>query len=395
MATFINLNLGEPTPKNYLKKHLVFSIIWLLDIAVLLFRIDTYLFNNSKVNSELIAVLVPFLLIVINFVFFIRQKWYYSLAFIFYPILIVFWFIPKIILEKGKVYLMLYYLESVIKRLANFKRSLIQSTLFILMIILLSTTDDRYIRILGICYFSYLFYRILYNYVIGSFKRGDDNLKPDGTKKVNSISKINLVENIEKQKDDDKLTPEQNLSKKIERMILWNYFLQYVSNNINSYRGKRAFMIVWFFQYFLYFFLTISFFTFLNYQIFKIDPLNFTFTNQPNLFDFFYYTIKTVSFSGTDSLKPLSSIARIIEICSFFILSIYFLIITISSIFSLKMAEYSKDMEVAVELCRLQNEKIKEHLQAKYNTDIAKAVSETERIGTATFKLKIILERIL
>ncbi len=290
---------------------------------------------------------------------------------------------------------MLYYLASVLRKLVDFKRSLIQSTVLILMIIFLSTTDNRYVRILGICCFAYLFFKILYNYIIGSFKRGNDNLKGNGAKRESSIGKIDLVESIEKQKDDDKLTPEQNLSKRIERMILWNYFLQYISNNINSYRGKRAFMILWFFQYFLYFFLTISFFAFLNYQLFKIAPNNFTFTYTPNVFDFFYYTFKTVSFSGSDSLKPSSQIARFIEICSFCILSIYFLLITISSMFSLKMAEYSKDMEGAIEVFRRQNEQIKDHLQTKYNTDIQKATAEIETINTATIRLKIILERIL
>ncbi len=178
-------------------------------------------------------------------------------------------------------------------------------------------------------------------------------------------------------------------------MILWNYFLQYFSSNLNSYRGKRAFMIVWLYKYFFVFFLTILYFTFLNYQLYKIDVSNFITTTIPNIFDFFYYTFKNVTFSNIDSLKPNSVISKIAEISSFFILSIYFLIITISSILSLKMSKYSKDMEDAVILCRVQHEKIEQHLKVKYNVEVSNAVTEIENIQTSVFKLKSILERIL
>lgn len=395
MASFINLSLGEPTPRNYITKHLIYSIIWFLDLAIGLLRLDTLILHKLNIDSSFFAVIVPFLLILINIALFVKQKWYYGLAFIFYPVLLIFWFIPKIILARGKIYLLIYYLESIFRYLANFKKSFLNTTILILVLILLSTIDNTPVRIIGIAYFSFLFFKILYRYAIGSLKRGDISVKKNEEKGANSFSKIDLVESIEKQKDDEKLTPEQNLSKKIERMILWNYFLEYVSENVNGYRGKRAFMIVWFFQYFLYFTLTITFFTFLNFELFKIAPSNFSITSVPNLFDFFYYTVKNVTFSNVDSLKPTSEIARIIETSSFFILSIYFLIITISSLLSLKMAEYSKDMERAVKLCRLQNEKIEEHLQTKYNTDISKALTEIETISQSTFKLKVILERIL
>lgn len=365
-----------------------------MNILVLLFRIDIYLFKSVSINKDLMGTIIPYAVIVIDVILFFKQKWYYNLAFIFYPFLTLFWFIPKWILKKGKIYLFIYYFTSIFGYWVAFKKALLQSSILILIIILLSTTSNDFVRLISIVYFSFLFFKTLYKYIVGSFK----NKLNSNSKKIqnsNTFSKLNLVESIENQKIDEKLSPEQNTSKKIEMMVLWNYFLQYVSNNVNSYRGKRAFMIVWFFQYFLYFFLTIFFFTFLNYELFQINSNNFIFSYPPSVFDFFYYTIKTVTFSSIDSLKPISTFSRIAEISSFFILSIYFLIITISSILSLKMSEYSKEMEDAIILCQLQNEKIKEHLKTKYDTDISKAISEIETINTATIKLKLILERIL
>jgi len=394
MATFINLNISDPSSGNNLKKHLIYASLWILNILVLLFRIDIYLFKSVSINKDLMGTIIPYAVIVIDVILFFKQKWYYNLAFIFYPFLTLFWFIPKWILKKGKIYLFIYYFTSIFGYWVAFKKALLQSSILILIIILLSTTSNDFVRLISIVYFSFLFFKTLYKYIVGSFK----NKLNSNSKKIqnsNTFSKLNLVESIENQKIDEKLSPEQNTSKKIEMMVLWNYFLQYVSNNVNSYRGKRAFMIVWFFQYFLYFFLTIFFFTFLNYELFQINSNNFIFSYPPSVFDFFYYTIKTVTFSSIDSLKPISTFSRIAEISSFFILSIYFLIITISSILSLKMSEYSKEMEDAIILCQLQNEKIKEHLKTKYDTDISKAISEIETINTATIKLKLILERIL
>jgi hypothetical protein len=391
MSTFLNLYVDKPTPTIYIKRHSLYAIIWVLDISIFILRLDSDLFNYLNIDNNFLRTVVPFLLIVVNFFILFKQKWYYNLAFIFYPFLLIFWFVPKLILERGKLYLLLYYMEGIFGYLSKFKKSLVNSTVLILMIMVLSTIDNKYVRVLGVLYSTYLFFKILYKHILGSLKKGDQN----SNKKPSSLSKLDLIDTLEKYKDDDKLSVEQNVSNKIKRMILWNYFLEYISKNINGYRGKRAFMIVWFFKYFLFFFLTIFYYTFLNYQLFKIDFSNFLFTTVPNLFDFLYYTFKNVTFSNIDSLKPNSIIAKIIEISSFFILSIYFLIITISSLLSLKMSEYSKDVEDAVTLCKRQNEKIEIHLKSKYNTDISKALSEIENIQTPIVKLRGILERIL
>lgn len=204
-----------------------------------------------------------------------------------------------------------------------------------------------------------------------------------------------MVEDFEKIKDDDKLTPEENLSKRIKRMILWNYFLDYISTNINGRRGKRAYLIVCFFKCFSFFIISIIFFTFLNYQLFQISHTNFTYTVNPNLFDFFYYTFKTLTYSNIDSLKPLSVAAKVAETSSFVILSIYLITIFFSLVTSLKLSEYSSDVEDAVALCRVQNERIELHLKEKYNTDITKAINEVDIIKNSVLRLKSILERIL
>lgn len=391
MQTFLNIYIDQPTPHKHIKRHLLYSIIWLLDISVFLLRIDSPLLKYFKIESNFLLLFIPFCLIVVNYLILVKQKWYFSLAFIFYPILLLFWFIPKVILKNGKLYLFLYYLEVILKYLVKLKKSLLKTAVLFVVILLLSTIDSNYIRIVCVIYFTYIFLKTLYNYGIGSFER----TQAPSNKKPSSISNVDLIETIEKAKDDEKLSPEQNASKKIKNMILWNYFLQYFSSNVNSYRGKRAFMIVWLYKYFFVFFLTIFYFTFLNCQLYKIDTSNFITTAIPNIFDFFYYTFKNVTFSNIDSLKPNSVISKIAEMSSFFILSIYFLIITISSILSLKMSKYSKDMEDAVILCRVQHEKIEQHLKVKYNVEVSNAVTEIENIQTSVFKLKSILERIL
>ena len=73
-------------------------------------------------------------------------------------------------------------------------------------------------------------------------------------------------------------------------------------------------MISLVYEIFVFIWLSILFFWFINYQLYKIDPNNYIVIGNPSNFEFLYYSIKNIAFSGIDVIKPLSSIAKIIEV---------------------------------------------------------------------------------
>jgi hypothetical protein len=394
MSKFLNIYFDDKTPMEVVQKHFIYSSLWIFNVLVFLFRIDLSVLNVNQEFTNALKILLPFILIVLNVVVISKQKWYYNLALLFYPVLIVFWFIPKKLLKFGKVYLFLYYLASVFMVLKNFKKSAIYFVIGFSLIILLITTNDIYIRSIALIFFTYAFIKLLVNYVAGTYEKASDEYS---NKPLNTTGwdKINLAESIEKQKQDEKLNEEEIKKKKIETILIYNFGLQYLIENINGNRGKRAFIIVWFFQYIQYYLITLFFFTFANYELYRIDPNNFHVIGDVNILDFLYYTLKSIAFSGIDDIKPASLWTKLAETSTFLILSVYFLIITLSSFFSLSISDYSKEMERVVIVARRENENLIKHLETKYQMDVSKATSEILNINQSIEKLAKILRRLI
>ena len=105
MTTFINLSVKEPFNWKLFFRHLEFFSIWVVGICIILFRIDLALLKEFGLNEQWLQRIGPYVYLIIVILILIITKWYYSTALIFYPILFVFWFLPKLILAKGKIYL--------------------------------------------------------------------------------------------------------------------------------------------------------------------------------------------------------------------------------------------------------------------------------------------------
>ena len=106
----------------------------------------------------------------------------------------------------------------------------------------------------------------------------------------------------------------------------------------------------------------------MSYLIFLL--IVFVVAYQPLIFDFFYYTLKSTTFSTIDAIKLIGVIARIVEISSFFILGIFFLIIVVSQFFSLKKQKFTEEINLGVKACQTQSGLITIYLSNKYNTDL-------------------------
>jgi hypothetical protein len=398
MTTFLNIDLNKPIHWKFLMKHIIFSIIWLLGFSIFIFRIDYILYDYLEKDQTWIIRMIPFFFIGIVLVTMFLSKWYYNLALIIYPILVTFWFLPKIILAKGKIYLFSNYISTVFNFFKNFKRSIVHFTLFIITIFIMFITDNDITRIIGIVVFSYFYYRFVVNYIKKSFNPprlfGADVDKFLEDIIVSPDKGMLLVKTIEEQKIDEKLTDDIIKMKRLERLIMINFLIVTFKDNLNGFNGKKAFVISWIYQLIGFLFITLTYYSFVNFELFIIDKLNFTIVGNPSIFDFFYYTIKTITFSDISIIIPYSTIAKITEIMSFLTMGIFLLIIVTSIIFSLRQDRIGENIRKATELCVMQNKLIAEHIRDRYQTDIKTVLEESINIKSSISNLKKVIDRL-
>lgn len=396
MTTFLNLDIGGKTPNKFIWKHFLFSFLWIMGILILLFRIDVVFFNKNFISVDWLEGTLPVMLLVLVGIVMAFQKWYYSLALILYPVLAFGWFIPKAVLRNGKIYLFIKYINAIYRFFTKFKYQLIHISIFVLTVLLLMISSNYIVKCLAILAMVYFYTLYVFNYIKKSLQPAQlfgQNVEEviDGLllqcKKNESFLITTFITKLEKDDVDKE-------NKSLKRLIMMNYAIETIADRLNGFRGKRAFLIALFYELVVFLFLSLFLFWFVNYQLFHINSANFQTVGSPNAFDFLYYTIKKITFGDLDYIKPISTIAKIFEILSFFVIGIFVLIIIVSMFFALRNDKISENVKLTTTLCSEQNRVIKEYVVAQYGKDIQTAVSEVQAIGDSLKRLKNIIDNV-
>jgi hypothetical protein len=225
------------------------------------------------------------------FFFFKNQKWYFTVAFFCYPLLLFFWFIPKWILFTGKIYIFLYYLNFILKIIKNFKKAVFVVAVALVLTILLVFGDSTIVKWFAVFFFSYVYYLFIKNFLREIFRPSKFSEKSSKTKieeyfALDDPSNVPFIRDLENQKQDDKLSPQEKESRIKERLININYLFAYLTQTLNGFRNERSYIFFCLFQLLLYFSISVLYFAFLNFQVFQINNNLFAFFSIPSFFDF-------------------------------------------------------------------------------------------------------------
>ncbi|MCK4530074.1 MAG: hypothetical protein KAU44_02775 [Candidatus Marinimicrobia bacterium] len=397
--TFINFELGGPISLKLFLRHLLYSLIWIVGIGIIIFRSDFILLKIIPENTTWLIPIIPFVFILFVIITMFKSKWYYNVSMIFYPLLVVFWFLPKAILRNGKIYLFFGYIDFIFNRIKQYKKTITHLSIIILIIFLLLATNSNAIIIVGMLYFTFLYYLIVVKYVLQSLQPAK-LFGANVDKKIDDLIKkpeksYFFVNSITDYRGDDKLEEEESKLKKVERLIIAKTIIEHFASNLNGSRGKRAFVISWAYQFIGFIMLTIAYFTFLNYELYVIDASNFSTTINPEVFDFLYYTMKTFIFSNIESIIPVSTIAKIIEITSFLTVGVFVLIIVTSIIFSLRQERINDNIKKATEFCTVQNNFIVKQVEVQYQMSVESVLLDMKTIKQSVDNIKNVIEKIL
>ena len=196
------------------------------------------------------------------------------------------------------------------------------------------------------------------------------------------------------QKEDEKLALEERREKQIRRTVLANYALELLSKRLNGYRGRQAYIVSWIFGALVFLFSSILFFWFLNFQLYKIDSTNFTYSGQYPIFDFLYYTLKTITYGDIDLVKPISVLSRISETSSFFIIGIFILVIVVSIFLSLKQDKMNENVRLTTEMFENENLTLSKYMQDEFGMEIKVAMRDIKNIDESLKNLKGFIDRI-
>ena len=281
---------------------------------------------------------------------------------------------PQWVLIYGKIYIFLYYLGFIQKIFKTLKKSILIFSIAFFLCVLLAFGNSILIRWISFLFFSYTYYLFVKNFLKEIFKPStftDQTSKFEQSTTSDEFGNIPFIKDLENRKEDDSLTPAQKELNVKKRLINTNFFFDYLTQSLGGFRNERSYIFFCLFQLLLYFIVTVLYFSFLNFQLFQINRNFFTFSSNPSVFDFFYYTLKTITFGNIELLQPNSSIARIIEILSFLMLAVFLLVILVSLLFSLQRYKLKDMLQKNTKTLKVQSQLLKSHIERKYGNQIS------------------------
>lgn len=398
--TFININLTAQPKLIFVLRHIVYSGVWIILLSVLFFRVDTFVYSQDTTLTVIIPVILIMAIVAIS----IWEKWYYTILFFVYPIFFLVCFLPKQILKIGKFYLLLEYTNFFIRWVKNFRIKFITLTILFVSSVCLITFDHDFFRYVALICWTTHFINYTARYVKTMFKPiqifGVDFDKilefiENGGKKSKSVLIDIIVSTARKVKNDDENNRELiRREKTLQSLTILSYSLGYFNQRLKGYKGQKAYMLSWLYGFLKFAFLVVIFFSFCNYQLFKIDPSNYLVTPTVNYFDFLYYTLKNIVFNNTESIAPNSVIAKLIEIFTFIFTTIFILTILISFLFALNHKKFEENVVATTGMCLQQQILVNEYIMNEYGKDIETLVNEFESVKQSIKNIKGVFDKL-
>jgi len=399
MPSFLNLNLDGKINTNFVFKHILFSAFWILGILLLVFRLDIIIVEKYSESLNWLKISIPTIYFCLLIALLFYLKWYYILAFFFYPFLMLFWFIPKTVLSIGKVYLFGSYLNFIFSRLAHFKLLVFNIFLFVFSSILLIMVKENWTRWISIIAMSYFYLVYIYSFLRKSFKQptllGTD-IEESIKKFIDNKSQENsfVINSFIIQKNDEKLQVIERREAQIRRTLMAKFVIEQLTNKLSGYRGRQAYLVSWIFGAIVFLVTSVIFFWFLNFQLFKIDTFNFTYKGTFPSFDFLYYTIKTITYGNIELISPISVLARISETTSFLTIGIFALVIVVSVFLSMKQDKVNENIKLTTDIFNSQNLILTNYMQDEFGMEISTAMNEIKNIDSSLKKLREFIDKI-
>jgi hypothetical protein len=399
MAAFLNIDLDGKILTKFIWKHLLFIFLWTVGILVLFFRIDVVLLNKNNISIDWLEGTLPIAILILFGLVMLTQKWYYNLALFFYPLLAFGWFIPKIVLSKGKIYLFLNYLTYIFNKVKYFKRTLLHIGLFFLAFMLLVIITDTWTRWFAVATVSYFYLTFLFRYIGQSFRPTTlfgSNIETfiDDLLKQGKENESILITTFLIKAGSDNVSIDETKNKNLTRLIMINFTLDAIISKLNGFVGKRAYVISLIYELFIFLLFSIFFFWFVNYELYQINSSNYITVGTPSSFDFLYYSIKNIAFSDIDAIKPFSWIAKSIEVFSYLVIGILLFVVIVSVIFSLRNEKINENIKLTTTLCQDQNRIVQEYVIKTYGKDIQSAIREVANIKKSLERLSDIINKL-
>jgi uncharacterized membrane protein YphA (DoxX/SURF4 family) len=192
------------------------------------------------------------------------------------------------------------------------------------------------------------------------------------------------MKNLDITKMDDK--QQEKWMNNLQILVIFNRFALFTAKKFRHYQSNGRNLIYYLTVFISLTFITILTFTSINYSLYKINMNNFSFTEPPSFFTFFYYSFNKMFYSQIPEIIPAMRFSQLASMVQMF-----FALVLIVVLFSLLITFRNKqiDNEFDKIISKLNNlgGELEDFIKDEYSfNSIDDAIKELEKLKSAFIK---------
>lgn len=380
--------------------HIAALVVWSYAIIKLfVYDVDNFIVTNYAPDFSWV-IEFKFVIIIacisISLILFKKQRTLNFLLFLlFYPILIVFWHLPRYIWKSNNWMFIIVVMNTVFSFFSSFRTNFVAISMSIIAVTLICVFEDKYVL-----YGSSFIILSLIAFVF--FSKIALAFRPACTVKI--YEKL-FAEPLPKVVEDQKLAeplrtlttlemdPGQLKSYRgsLQTQVLYNRVCLFVATILRDYRKSGITAVSGALSTILLFIgITIGF-TAINLAIFKTDAESFQCTDLPGWFAFFHYSFNMMFFSSTREIAAAKTLSYSAQMAQEFCVLLLFTVF-ISQIWASEKQKITEELDSTIATINASSKELERFILNEYKLQsIDEAISEIWKLEGSFVKILLFL----
>ncbi|MBI1210428.1 MAG: hypothetical protein GC190_03115 [Alphaproteobacteria bacterium] len=307
-----------------------------------------------------------------------------TLYIIFYPLILLFWKIPRFIWRQKSWLLAFTIINAGISVFQSFKRDFTLATVFLIGAVLSLWSDNGYFLLVSILSTLTILVFAYAHAFVTAFKpsavfqvyarvfpqvRGGNFLKMEESLKTLPVAQLDAKQLV------DRTTALQNA-------VLYNRVCLLISKKLRDYQKSRVNVISYIISLVGLLIFTIVAFGFIDLALFKVFPGAYRFEGERHsTFVFFYYSAGSM-FYATNGLTPVLPVAQLFQMFQF-LFAVFLLIIFITIIITMMNERYAAELNEVVTALEKESQSVEGLIRSDFRIEGIAAAIEALQAGKA------------
>lgn len=361
-------------------------IFWLYAVLhVLVFDVDKYIASILPVEAYFLVTykVFVFMILVSIFALFARNFTLLILYIIFFPIIIFFWRIPILIYSFKSWLVVIGLIEFIISLFDRFRLKILTISSTLIGFLFVAKSNNHYVLSITITLLGLLLLNSIVQSIISSFKasaffKSQANLVSKFRTSEFTMGLIFLDDKLKKNRK-AKLSPEDSNSVllKIQMALMLHRGIGYWAYQLEKYRTSKAGYLLNISTYLSLYFKVVLYTTFINYGLYKINPLYFSNPNS-SFIVVLNYSLNSLIFNETTQMLAVADIAIMIRIITGIVGTIILGILVINLLVTTRQSKEDDLLTLSIKSISKERKALEKQIQSEY------AVSTTEALDKVT-----------